>query len=428
MLTKYKHVLFDLDGTVFDTEYAYTSALLAVLKEVNPDTEETYESLTRFMGTTAEDTKRELKINFSDKRLSDLWFEHLDRYADSIHIFDGILPVLNHLKNSGIHLGIITSRSKEFMEHANELASPLPTVLAPYFDISVAASDVKRPKPYPDSIELYMQMTGAGRDEILFIGDTMSDYECARACSVDFGLAVWGSRIERSLRCAHYFMNPWEIIGAVFTSGDLDYKWYRWAKEIQAIGQIGLTYTKNVFDIERFSRLREIACEIISTMTYEPFEKVKDAICMDKGYITPKIDTRAAIFNDRGEILLVQEGKNSLWSLPGGWCDEAESLVSNTVKEAREEAGMLVKPVKLVGILDKSRWNTSSQPFHILASFMVCHSGDGQFVKNNETLQRKFFAIDEIPYEKLRVGTTTKEQILMCFDAYKTVNWVPVID
>lgn len=66
------------------------------------------------------------------------------------------------------------------------------------------------------------------------------------------------------------------------------------------------------FDIERFERLREIAASMVATMTEEPLEKVKAAICMDKGYITPKIDTRAAVFNAEGQILLVKEAKTQM--------------------------------------------------------------------------------------------------------------------
>lgn len=429
MLGRYSHVLFDLDGTIFNTEYAYTSALYDVLKAERPDTEETYESLTRFMGSTAENTRIELNLPFEDtKRLSDAWIERVKLYEDSIKPFDGIMAVIRYLHEHGIKLGIVTSRAKTYENVLGEIASPLPSVLKPYFTYSISASDVDNPKPAPDSILKYMEITGAKREEILFIGDTLSDIECAHSAGVDFGLAVWGSRIKRSIMCAHYFMNPWDIIKVIFTHDDMNYQWYRWAKEIQAIGQIGLTYCTNVFDIERFERLREISCEIISTMTETPFEKVKDVICMDKGYITPKIDTRAAVFNEKGQILLVKESKNGLWSLPGGWCDEAESIISNTVKEVREEAGMLVKPVKFVGMIDKSKWNKSSQPFHILASFTACLEGEGEFTPNSETLERRFFSVEEVSDEMLRLGTTTTEQIRMCSEAFNSKNWVPIID
>jgi len=322
------------------------------------------------MGSTAEETRVELGLMIEDsKRLSDLWIERVKLYSSSIKPFDGIMAVIKYLKSKDIKLGIVTSRDRNYITALDEIASPLPTLLKPFFRYSISASDVENPKPAADSILKYMELTGAGRDEILFIGDTMSDVMCAHNAGVDFGLAVWGSRINHTVNCAYYFTNPWDIVSTVFAKDTLNFQGYRWAKEIQALGQIGLTYTINTFDKERFERLREIAAEMLSTMCSEPLDKVRDAICMDKGYITPKLDTRAAVFNDRGEILLVREAKNSKWSLPGGWCDESESIVSNTVKEVFEEAGMQVKAVKFVGLLDKSKWNTSSQPYHILSSY-----------------------------------------------------------
>lgn len=100
-------------------------------------------------------------------------------------------------------------------------------------------------------------------------------------------------------------------------------KWLKWAVEIQSLAQAGLAYTGNVYDIERYERLREIAAEMISEKSDVPIGKVKDLFCGETGYQTPKIDTRAAVFRD-GKILLVHEN-NGTWALPGGWCDVLES-------------------------------------------------------------------------------------------------------
>ena len=115
-------------------------------------------------------------------------------------------------------------------------------------------------------------------------------------------------------------------------------KWLKWAIEIQSLAQAGLTYTDNVYDIERYERLREIAAEIIEEKSNISLEKVKDLFCNENGYQTPKIDTRAAIFKD-DKILLTHEN-NGTWSLPGGWCDVLESVASNTIKEVKEETGL----------------------------------------------------------------------------------------
>lgn len=106
--------------------------------------------------------------------------------------------------------------------------------------------------------------------------------------------------------------------------------WLNWAMEIQSIAQCGLTYTKDIYDIERFNRLRDISVEMLSYKTDISTDKVKDLFCNESGYQTPKLDTRAAIFKD-GKILLVHEN-NGTWSLPGGWVDIMESIKSNTEK------------------------------------------------------------------------------------------------
>ena len=429
MITHYQHILFDLDGTIFDTEYTYMSTLLAVLKVLKPDTTENYESLIRFMGTTVKETKIALGLDtYDDEELTRLWVDKLKDYQSNIHPYEGVMGVIDYLYKKGIRLGIITSRTYDYNEVLDDIVSPHPTCLKPYFPYVVCASDVDNPKPSGESIRKYMELTGATREEILYVGDTESDFLCARDSGVDFGLAVWGSRINHTLNCAHYFLNPWDIVGAIFSVDSLNYQWYRWAKEIGGLAQIGLTYTTNAFDKERFERLGDISKEILATMSYEPLEKIREVFALERGYTTPKFDTRAAVFNERGEILLVYEKQKHLWSLPGGWCDEAESLVSNTIKEVREEAGMIVRPIKLVGILDKRKWNVSDQPFHILASFMICLVGEGGLMDNTETSERRFFAFEELPVNELRVHTSSYEQIKMCFDAYHCRNWVPVID
>ena len=129
-----------------------------------------------------------------------------------------------------------------------------------------------------------------------------------------------------------------------------------WAEELQSLAQAGLFYGKDVFDRERYQRIRDIAAEMLAERTALPLEKVKDLFCGDVGYQTPKIDTRAAIFED-DRILLVRE-RDGRWALPGGWCDYDLSPAENVAKEAREEAGLEVVAKMLIAVQDRDRHNT----------------------------------------------------------------------
>ena len=132
-------------------------------------------------------------------------------------------------------------------------------------------------------------------------------------------------------------------------------QWLKWAVELQALAQAGLYYGHDKYDFERYERVREIAAEMAAERTDLPLEKVKELFCNETGYQTPKLDTRAAIFQGE-KILLVQE--NDLrWSLPGGWADVDISVGENTVKEVREEAGLEAATRLVIAIQDRNKHN-----------------------------------------------------------------------
>lgn len=202
-------------------------------------------------------------------------------------------------------------------------------------------------------------------------------------------------------------------------------KWLKWAVEIQSLAQSGLAYTNNVYDIERYERLREISAEIIAEKSNISLEKVKDLFCNETGYQTPKIDTRAIIFKDN-KILLVHEN-NGTWSLPGGWCDVLESVGSNTIKEVKEETGLDVETLKIISVQDRNKHNKPIYAYGVCKIFVLCSIIGGEFIENIETTEIKYFSLDELP-NNLAEEKTNKEQIEMCFKAYKDKNWQTQFD
>ena len=202
-------------------------------------------------------------------------------------------------------------------------------------------------------------------------------------------------------------------------------KWLKWAIEIQSLAQSGLAYTNNVYDIERYERLREISAEMLAEKTDLSIEKVKDLFCNETGYQTPKIDTRAAVFKDN-KILLTHEN-NGTWSLPGGWCDVLESVKSNTIKEVKEETGLDVNTIKVIAIQDRNKHNKPIYAYGICKVFILCDIVGGEFKENIETTEIKYFSLNELP-SNLAIEKTNKEQIEMCFKAYKDKNWQTQFD
>ena len=202
-------------------------------------------------------------------------------------------------------------------------------------------------------------------------------------------------------------------------------KWLQWVIELQSLAQAGLTYGKDVYDRERYERLREISAEMLSHMSEVPTEVVKGLFCNETGYQTPKLDTRAAIFQD-GKILLVCEN-NGKWSLPGGWCDVNVSVGENTVKEVKEESGLDVKAVSIIAVQDRARHNLPVYAYGVCKIFVLCSLVGGCFRDNLETVGFDYFSEDDLP--PLATEKNTEEQVKMCFEAYRAGDqWKTVFD
>ena len=197
------------------------------------------------------------------------------------------------------------------------------------------------------------------------------------------------------------------------------------AHELQALSSAGLLYTKSEFDVERFRRIREIASELTAFAADEPIDKVRELFEENDGYQTPKLSTRAAIFNEKEELLLVRE-KDGKWVMPGGWCDYDQTVRSNTIKEALEEAGLKVEPYRLVGLFDHKTRNHPNSFFYCTHVFMLCRVMQGEFRRNIETIDSRYFAVNELP--ELNDHKTSREQIMLCLEAYRADVWEPVVD
>lgn len=202
--------------------------------------------------------------------------------------------------------------------------------------------------------------------------------------------------------------------------------WKKWAQELQFLSQCSLAYSKDKFDRERSERIREIACEIISYKYDIPIEKVKLDFAGELGYQTPKVETRAAVIKDN-KILLVKEQFDGKWALPGGYQDVNMSIKENAIKEASEEAGAVVNPVKIIAVLDYNRHHHVNFPFGMVKVFVLCEYVSHSFVENTETLGAEFYSLDELP--ELSTTRTTKKQLEMCFDCYNNFeNWETIFD
>jgi ADP-ribose pyrophosphatase YjhB (NUDIX family) len=200
----------------------------------------------------------------------------------------------------------------------------------------------------------------------------------------------------------------------------MDPKWIAWARQLQAIAQTGLTFTTDQYDIERYEQVRAIAAEIAAAQSGADLAMVRSLFAHDAGYTTPKVDVRAACFRE-GEILLVRERSDGLWTLPGGWADPGDSPAKATEREVLEETGYRARATKLLALYDRDRQGHPPIPFAVYKLFFRCELVGGEPATSHEIDEVGFFAEDRIP--PLSLTRVTEAQISRMFAHARHPEW-----
>ena len=193
-------------------------------------------------------------------------------------------------------------------------------------------------------------------------------------------------------------------------------KWLEWTQKLQAIAQNGLTFSENVFDIERYKALRAIAAEIMATYSNVEHRFILDLFAQEVGYATPKVDVRGVIFREH-KILLVKEREDGCWTLPGGWADVGDSPSEVAVREVYEESGYQTRAVKLLAVYDRNRQGHPPHPDYVYKLFFLCELVGGSPSPSIETEEVEFFAEDAIP--ELSLGRVTPAQMTRLFQHHR---------
>lgn len=201
---KYKQIVFDIDGTLMDTEYAVLHSFQETLRTLCGK-EAPLEELKFALGITGADALKKFPIEDIPSAL-DLWNKNMSKYHETTTVFDGVIELLETLSESGCKMGIVTSKTRE--EYEKDF---VPYKICQYFSTVICADDTAEHKPMPAPLLAYMKLAKAGPDETLYVGDSKYDGMCAGKAGVDFALAVWGSHTQ-SIQADYYLKTPSDLI------------------------------------------------------------------------------------------------------------------------------------------------------------------------------------------------------------------------
>jgi len=190
-MMKYRHIVFDIDGTITDTEHAALSALQQVI-EKHQGRRMPLEELQFALGIPGTAAFR--MIGFEEAHFAQYmgeWEDGMRAMNDEIKVFDGVEELVDALAAAGCYLGIATSKTRDQYVKDFERFD-----ISARFAVSVTCEDTDDPKPGAGPLIEYMKRTGAKPHEMLYIGDAIYDAMTAKAAGVDFALAVWGATQE----------------------------------------------------------------------------------------------------------------------------------------------------------------------------------------------------------------------------------------
>ena len=204
MQRKYRHFVFDIDGTLLDTEQAILHSLRDVIRQTQ-GREVPPQDLRFALGITGEDALRQL--SFGDPAAAQRSWDHcMAAYRQTIRLFEGIPPLLAELARRGCTAGIVTSKTREEWEQ-----DFVPFGIAAHFSTVVCADDTRRHKPEAEPLLRYLELAGITAGEALYIGDSIYDSRCAANAGVDFALAGWGAH-RTDIPAAYRLARPQDLL------------------------------------------------------------------------------------------------------------------------------------------------------------------------------------------------------------------------
>jgi ADP-ribose pyrophosphatase YjhB (NUDIX family) len=192
--------------------------------------------------------------------------------------------------------------------------------------------------------------------------------------------------------------------------------WLIWTRELQAIAQTGLAFTRDPYDRVRYETLRGLASKIMAEHTSAPAERIDALFAGETGYATPKVGVRGAAFDEQNRLLMVREVVDGgRWTLPGGWAEVNLTPAENIVKEMREESGFEVRVRKLAAVWDRSRQGHPGHVFSCYRLFFICDVVGGAAATSLETSEVGWFAEHELP-DDLSLGRVLPGQLRRMFE------------
>ena len=190
-MNNYDLVLFDMDGTIANTDAMIVETFHRLYKVYKPTVVRSDAELLYFSGPPIKET---LKHEFPDYPLDEIFPAYRDisrgTYEDFIKEFPLVKETLLSFINKGIKVGVITNKNSSNADLTLKIVH-----LDDVIDYCLGSDDVPASKPDPRSIDMAMKHFNiVDKSKVLYVGDNTIDYVFASNAGVDCAILTWGPR------------------------------------------------------------------------------------------------------------------------------------------------------------------------------------------------------------------------------------------
>ncbi|REB04735.1 pyrophosphatase PpaX [Sporosarcina sp. BI001-red] len=178
-------ILFDLDGTLLDTNELIIQSFEGVLGKHYPG-QYTRKEILPFLGPTLTDTFNGMDPSRTEGMIQEYREWNMANHDQLAAEFDGVTEVLTQLADKGIRMAIVSTKRNDMVHRGLNLLG-----ITHLFDTVIGLDDVQRPKPNPEPLLLAMDRLNASKEEVLMVGDNFHDIEGGKNAGVRTAAVAW---------------------------------------------------------------------------------------------------------------------------------------------------------------------------------------------------------------------------------------------